>query len=64
MAEAKSSLSPAVRMRSAVYHHALYRSTLAVKRQLQAQGLKVAHYSAKEITFLAERYLDQHRAAC
>ena len=32
------------------------------KRQLQAQGLKVWHIAAKEITRQAEAYLDQHRA--
>ncbi len=54
-------MSPAQRMRSAVFTLALYSAKKAVKRQLQAQGLKVAHYSARDITILAERYLNDHR---
>jgi uroporphyrinogen-III synthase len=34
----------------------------AVKRRLQAQGLKPQHIPAKEIRALAEEYLQQHRA--
>ena len=34
----------------------------AVKHQLRAQGEKVSHYSAKEITALAEAYLAEHQA--
>jgi hypothetical protein len=33
----------------------------AVKDQLRAQGLKVWHFSAKEITQLAEDYFANHR---
>jgi hypothetical protein len=32
----------------------------AVKRQLRDRGLKVSHYSAKEISLLAEEYFAQH----
>ena len=32
----------------------------AAKRQLRDRGLKVSHYSAKEISVLAEEYLAQH----
>jgi hypothetical protein len=38
------------------------RARQAVKRQLQAQGLKVTHYSAKDISVLANQYLADHRA--
>jgi hypothetical protein len=61
MAEANYSLSPAARLKSAVFTRALYRAKDAVKRQLQAQGHKVAHYSSRDITILAQAYLDQHR---
>ncbi len=33
-----------------------------MKRQLQAQGLKVTHYSARDISVLANQYLAEHRA--
>ena len=32
----------------------------AAKRQLRDRGLKVSHYSAKEISLLAEEYFAQH----
>ncbi len=32
----------------------------AAKRQLRDRGLKVSHYSAKEISVLAEEYFVQH----
>ena len=32
----------------------------AVKRQLRDRGLKVSHFSAKEISVLAEEYFAQH----
>ncbi len=54
-------MSPAERMKSAVFTRALQLAKEAVKQQLRAQGLKVAHYSARHITILAEGYLDQHR---
>jgi predicted DNA-binding protein (MmcQ/YjbR family) len=41
---------------------AMLRSRQAVKRALQAQGLKPAHYSAREITSWAVVYLDDHHA--
>jgi hypothetical protein len=59
---ATNSLSPAERLKSAVFTLALQRAKTAVKRQLQAKGHKVAHYSARDITMMAQAYLDQHRA--
>ena len=41
---------------------AMIRAKQAVKRELQAQGLKPAHYSAREITSWARVYLDDHAA--
>jgi hypothetical protein len=41
---------------------AMLRSKQAVKPALQAQGLKPAHYSAREITSWAVVYLDDHDA--
>jgi hypothetical protein len=38
---------------------ALYKAKKAVKHQLQAQGLKLTHYSAKDIIILAEQYMAQ-----
>jgi hypothetical protein len=38
------------------------RARQAVKRELQKQGLKVSHYSAREITSWAQVYLDDHSA--
>jgi hypothetical protein len=34
----------------------------AVKRELQGRGLKVSHFSAKQISILAEEYFAQHGA--
>ena len=65
MAQANASLSPkrkleiARRQRSAVISLALMRAKRAVEFQLRAQGHKVSHYSAKEITLLAVSAVDQ-----
>ncbi len=40
---------------------ALQRAKRAVQAQLRAQGLKLAQFSAQEITLLAEAHLAQHR---
>jgi hypothetical protein len=64
---AKPSLSPklalelAQRQRHAVITLAIQRAKKAVQAQLQAQGHKVAHFSAKEITVMAEQFLAEHR---
>jgi hypothetical protein len=64
MAEATSSISqsPTIRITTAAHALAQLRARQAVKRQLQAQGLKVAHYAARDITILATQYLNEHRA--
>jgi hypothetical protein len=41
---------------------AMMRSRNAVKDELRKQGLKVAHYSAREISSWASVYLDDHHA--
>jgi len=56
MAEATPSLSPAERLKSAVFTRALHRAKHAVKRQLQARGIKLASVSARDITMI--RILD------
>ena len=61
------SLSPkraAERMRqyrAAVITIARYRARRRVQEQIRAKGLKVAHFSAREITEQAEAYLAKHR---
>jgi hypothetical protein len=42
---------------------AALRARQAVKRELQKQGLKVTHYSAKEISSWARLYLEDHHDA-
>jgi hypothetical protein len=48
--------------RSAVITLAMQQAKRLVQRQLQAQGLKLAQFSAKEITLLAEAELERNRA--
>jgi hypothetical protein len=66
MAKANAILSAAeieeleARRRCAVAVVAQQRAIKAVKRQLQARGLKPAHFSRREITVLAKEYLRDH----
>lgn len=62
MAEANASLQqiPSIRITTAARVLAMLRARQAVKRELQAQGLKVSHYSAREITSWAHVFLDDH----
>jgi hypothetical protein len=39
---------------------ARYYAREAIKRELQAQGFKLAHYEACEITRKANQYIDDH----
>ena len=59
MVEATISLSPDL---WAVMALARLSATNAVKRQLQAQGVKLHYISAKEMRELVDTYLAQHRA--
>jgi len=64
---ARRSLSPkraAERMRQhrhAVMVMAMLRAQRAVQADIRAQGLKLAQFTAKEISVLAEAYMAQHR---
>ena len=51
-----------IQLTTAAHCLAMLRSRQAVKRELQAQGLKVSNYAAREITVLAIEYLAEHRA--
>jgi hypothetical protein len=60
MAEAISSIAqiPTIRITTAARVLAQLRARQAMKRELQAQGLKVSQYSAAEITSWAHVFLD------
>src|SRR5260370_20622273 len=62
MAEATASLhqSPQVRITTAAHVLAQLRARQAVKRELQKQGLKASHYSAREISSWGSVYLEDH----
>ena len=63
MAQAKQSVYEAqlrASMIGGVVTIARLRARNAVKRQLRDRGLKVSHFSAKEISVLAEEYFAQH----
>ena len=65
MAQAKQSVYEAqlrASMIGGVFTIARLRARNAVKRQLRDRGLKVSHFSAKEISVLAEEYFTQHGA--
>jgi hypothetical protein len=47
-------------MNGAVMTLARYYARQAVKRELYAQGIKLAHVEASEITKAANRYVDDH----
>jgi hypothetical protein len=62
MAQATNSLRQIqVRITTASRILAQLRARQAVKRQLQAKGEKVTHYSARDISVLANQYLAEHR---
>lgn len=50
------------RHRLAVRVLAMQRAKQAVREDIRAKGFKLAQFSAKEITLLAEDYFTQHRA--
>jgi hypothetical protein len=47
-------------MNGAVMTLARYYARQAVKRELYAQGIKLAHVEASEITLAANQYIDDH----
>jgi hypothetical protein len=56
-----NAIAAQARITTAAHVLAQHRARQAVKRQLQAQGLKVTHYSARDISVLANQYLAEHR---
>jgi hypothetical protein len=62
MANDRLAQIPAIRITTASRALAMLRSRQAVKRELQKQGLKPAHYSAREITSWSRLYLEDHAA--
>jgi hypothetical protein len=62
MAEATSSIAQilTIRITTASRVLAQLRARNAVKAELRKQGLKVAHYAARDITSWASVYLDDH----
>jgi ribose 5-phosphate isomerase RpiB len=66
---ATHSLSPKHRaeilhkLRQATLALAHFRSNQEIKRQIKAQGHKLANYSARELALLAEDYFTAHSAA-
>ncbi len=65
MVEAPNSVQQAklrAKMHMATYVLARQAAIKATKHRLQAQGLRVAHISHREIMRAADAYLDQHRA--
>ena len=47
-------------MSGAVMTLARWHARQAIKRELQAQGVKLSHVEACEITIAANRYIDDH----
>ena len=47
-------------MNGAVMTLARWHARQAVKKELYAQGIKVAHVEASEITLAANRYVEEH----
>jgi hypothetical protein len=45
----------------AVITLAIHKARRIVQDQIRARGEKVSHYAAKDITLLAEQYLNEHR---
>jgi hypothetical protein len=49
------------KFKACLTHAVLYRARNKVKDQLRAAGLKISHYSARDLTALAEDYVQHHR---
>ena len=47
-------------MNASEYALARYYAQQAIKRQLQAQGIKLAHVEASEVTRAANQYVEDH----
>jgi hypothetical protein len=60
MAEASIQQKALIQITTAAHCLAMLRSRQAVKAELRHRGLKLTHYSAREITSWAIVYLDDH----
>ena len=49
------------KFRACLAHAVLYSARNKVKDQLRAAGLKISGYSARDLTALAEEYVQHHR---
>jgi hypothetical protein len=54
-------LAQQIKFRGCLHHAVLYRARNKVKDQLRAAGLKISGYSARDLTALAEEYVQHHR---
>jgi len=54
-------LAQQIKFRACLHHAVLNRARSRIKDQLRAAGLKISHYSAREISELAEEYVHHHR---
>ena len=50
-----------IKFRGCLAHAVLYRARNKVKDQLRAAGLKISGFSARDLTVLAEEYVQHHR---
>ena len=50
-----------IKFRAYLAHAVRFKARTRIKDQLRAAGLKVSHYSAREISELAEDYVQHHR---
>jgi hypothetical protein len=50
-----------IKFKGCLHHAVLYRARNKVKDQLRAAGLKISGYSARDLTVLAEEYVQHHR---
>jgi hypothetical protein len=54
-------LAQQLKFRACLAHAVLYSARNKVKDQLRAAGLKISGYSARDLTALAEEYVEHHR---
>ena len=54
-------LAQQIKFRACLAHAVLFSARNRVKDQLRAAGLKISGYSARDLTALAEEYVQHHR---
>ena len=54
-------LAQQIKFKACLAHAVLYSARNKVKDQLRAAGLKISGYSARDLTALAEEYVQHHR---